>query len=277
MSGLNLIRWIGAVAFAMNAACLPALPPPVISWVIAGQSNAYGASTQATPDSSAFAFSYGHDEVWRRAADPTIHFPGATASSAWPQFIFDEWNRTGSTLRLIATARGGRCLVLGAAEWDPASGWAYADMVRYVTDTGVVPRAVLWHQGECDAQKAIKLGLTYQQAFDTYYTALIGLGEAVASDLGIQVIAAPVSLVECRWTNPSVSPPTDLICDTPDPIFVKRLPIHDATLQAILDRPDLFCLGPDSDDLLHEPDAAHVHDVIALGQRWSLAVLDCGR
>lgn len=263
------VSYLAAAVFC-HAACIWTPPPQPHRYVIAGQSNATGASTQTTPNSAMFGSSYGHDNVWRPAVDPTIHFPGASKSSPWPAMIIDRSNATGRRVDLVASAQGGRCLVYphpvtgDPPAWRPQDGSAYADMLAYVTTSGwSAPDAVLWHQGECDADAWNKdPAVNAQDAYQDYRSGLEGLADWIWADLGVPLVVAPISLVWCRFNNPTCDPALY------QRSRLKRVPIHDATIDAALQHSHIV-LGPLSDDLLHEPDNSHIHDVIEMGRRWA--------
>jgi hypothetical protein len=260
----RLLVYLIAAVFC-HAACIPN-PRPPHRYVVAGQSNAEGQSTQVTSDSSFYGRSYGHDHVWRPIADPTIHYPGSIKNSPWSEMAID----LGGSVRLVASARGNTCLVYPhptsgeAPAWRPLDGWAYADMLTSVQDAQLgPPDAVLWHQGECDAQASHNNPtISAQQAYDDYKAGLEELADWVWADLGAPLVVAPISLVWCRSDNPTCDPA--LFRNSPQ----KRIPIHDATVGAAASHPHII-LGPSSDDLLHEPDDGHIHDVVELGRRWA--------
>jgi len=268
---------------ALWVACLPGEGRPR-NFVVAGQSNAVGGSLQATPLTNGIAWAFDLTGVWVPANDPTIHFPRGSHSSPWPEFVLSDHDVHGQRVNLIATALGATCLMLGNADWKPVAGavfpepgWAYQAMLDAIRASGVATvDAVLWHQGECDAQAAQDAQISPAKTRKRYTQALVELGEAILRDTGALTVAAPISLTRCRWDDPTVTPPMDLTCDVLGSIAHKRIPIHDATIEAVSSRPDLFALGPLSDDLLHEPDNAHIHDVNELGRRWASAVHAAG-
>jgi len=197
--------------------------------------------------------------------------------SPWPVFA-DLWmQRERREVRFVATAVGGQCLVAAPQAsqpaWDPdamdcatlppvgpgevppattAPGELYCRMLEAVELSGVRPvlRAVLWMQGECDAQNGV--------AHDAYRAALEHLADAIWRDLGVPMVVAPISTNEY---------PNDLC--TPG---AHSVAIHDATIDAAAFHPHIV-LGPDADDLALEPGCAHIHDVATLGRRWYDAVV----
>jgi hypothetical protein len=110
-------------------------------------------------------------------------------------------------------------------------------------------RGVLWLQGECDASAGV--------AHEAYEMALEEFADAIWQDLGVPLIVAPIS----RRTLP-----TDTCLGHP-----RIDTINAATLAAAADHARIL-LGPRIDDLPLEADCTHVHDVVALGERWYDAV-----
>jgi hypothetical protein len=226
--------------------------------VIAGQSNAVGWSTQDryTPHAAALAWTLWDELV--PVIDP-IHEQD-WGSSPWPAFVDARALATGGrAVLLVPTASNGSCLVAPWTEgsepteprWDPEAGDLYAKMVEQAREAigpaGHV-RAVLWHQGECEAWYASPVSAADYQA------ALEHLADRVMADLAAPLVAAPISTRPLPWA------PSDAI-----------QAIHDATLAAAAAHPSIFA-GPDSDDLAHEPFGLHIHDVFELGLRWSRAL-----
>jgi|GEM_PF-4739435 len=243
-------------------------------FVIAGQSNAVGMSSEVTraapPTQPTLAYTLW--DSWIRVEDPWIHRSPTVrvrVSSPWPSFAL-RLVTLGRKVALIASAKGGSCLVAGPAEWDPTSGPLYQRMLDRVVQAGAEGhvKAVLWHQGECDAQQWWNDGTDPVQAQALYKAGLETLADAVARDLGAVLVAAPISLTRCRWSNPDCTA-------NPGPPAVKRIPVHDATLQAAAEHWNIV-LGPLSDDLRHEPDNVHIHEVTLLGLRWADALQAAG-
>lgn len=105
-------------------------------------------------------------------------------------------------------------------------------MLAYVTSSGWDHvDAVLWHQGECDAQESTNLGASDPVRYAAYKAALENLADAVERDLSAPLVVAPISLRWCRHTNPTRG---DVSCDpaTHATSDWKRAPIHDATIDA---------------------------------------------
>jgi Carbohydrate esterase, sialic acid-specific acetylesterase len=298
---------------------------PTDAFVVAGQSNAAGWSTQFENQSTARVTSpnpqglaswsfRGYDHRWVLAnefpcadsectgtscQDRTvathpreidtgggtclchcgIHQPvelvDAGRGSAWPTFAARWMQERGHEVRLIATAVGAQCLVGSPTPaqpaWNPDAmdcatlpppppngirppnaqpGELYCRMLEAVRLANTPNlRAVLWYQGECDA--------TAQVDPAVYRAALEHLADRVWSDLGVPMIVAPISRRTAMGNACPYSPRID--------------GMHDAIVAAINAHPKLW-QGPDTDDLPHEPDCSHIHDVQTLGVRWYEAV-----
>ena len=209
-----------------------------------------------------------------------VHLPtsnqnaDAGRGSPWPTFAEDWMREREREVAFVATAIGGQCLVSsanpGQPSWDPtamdcaglppvplgvgipaltAPGELYCRMLEAVRLSGLTNlRAVLWHQGECDADAV---------TFEAYKAGLERLADHIWTDLGVPMIVAPIS----RKTKPDDTCVSDAGMDA----------IHDATIAAALAHPHIF-LGPDTDDLTFEPDCGHIHNVATLGDRWFEAV-----
>jgi hypothetical protein len=236
------------------------------AFVIAGQSNATGSST-LPPFSSTYAGSpldswvYDLCFDWKPANDPIHCYSATVKASPWPTFASLWTVNLRRPVVFVATAVGGTCLV-GApwvpvvAHWNPDGnpatdeGLLYRtmlDMVHGSIQPGSRLRAVLWYQGECE--------VTYGVPYSIYKAALKRFADRVWQDLAVPVLVAPVSLRPPPW-----------------PLQPARVPIHDATIDAANEHPHIL-LGPNTDDLLHEADGAHIRDVATLGVRWYLTAL----
>jgi len=258
------------VALLVALLALPLLDCRELSgwFLIAGQSNAVGASSQLTVPSPGIVFRAGPGDAWAPIADPHVHGArGDHRGSPWPAFARHRAGVEG----LIATATGGSCLLDWAGDprrsgrWDPETGTLYQRARRVWLEIGSPElSAVLWLQGECDAQGAWNAGLSYEDAHAAYLAALLDLGDAVSRDFGAPLVAAPVSLRQCLWQSPDCA-------SAPEPPSAKTLPIHDATLDAIAGHSGIVP-GPVSDDLRMMPDGSHVWDVEELGRRWAEAL-----
>lgn len=199
---------------------------------------------------------------------------GTETLSAWPIFAQRIMQDVGREVELISVNRGSTSLVAGggpdpgaplwdstvdcsARLWSTPTAWTdergdlYCLLLHAVEQSGVGDRlqAVLWYQGEADGSAAVPK--------ETYEAALERLADDVWLQLGVPMIAAPISL--CQYPDDP--------CRTVGP---ERAAIHDATEEAIADHPHLF-MGPDTDDLEHL-DVSHVQDVVTLGERWAAAV-----
>ncbi len=124
-------------------------------------------------------------------------------------------------------------------------------LINTTAGAGRALRAVLWDQGECEG------GLGTAQA--TYQTAMEGLADSIATDLGVPIIASPVSLK----TGDIGSCPA---------ASANYIAIHNATDAAIASHHNLIGTV-NKDDLQHiTGDCSHVYDVQTLGERWFDAV-----
>jgi Carbohydrate esterase, sialic acid-specific acetylesterase len=237
-------------------------------YVLAGQSNMVGASSQPTPTARGVAYRP-DDTWWSQIVDPEVHgvHDGKSRGSAWPEFAVSMGTQPG----LIATAAGATCLIDWPTEnrpgrWNPTTGDLYTRALEQWAEAGSPKlHAFLWYQGECDAQAAQNLGLDYATTYALYKAALLELGDAVARDFHTSMVVAPISLRWCRWGNPTCDP----ALFTGD--ATKCKPVHDATIDAAAEHSSIF-LGPSSDDLRLMPDLTHVYDVNELGRRWASAV-----
>lgn len=242
-------------------------------FLIAGQSNAVGGSSQSTQPATGQVFRAATLDWWHSIADPEVHAaPGEDRSSAWPSFAGHRLGYEG----LIATAVGGSCLLDWpgdpkgrSARWNPDTGDLYARAYAAWQLAGAPPlRAVLWFQGECDAQGAHNAGLSDAETRDRYLQALLELADAVNRDFQAPLVAAPISLRECDWDNPD--------CENhPDAPSRKAIPVHDAILAAAYLHKGII-RGPLSDDLRIMPDKTHIWDVNELGARWAAVAAEAG-
>src|SRR4030095_6418159 len=91
-----------------------------------------------------------------------------------------------------------------------------------------------------------------------YRAALEHLADRVQQDLGVPMVVAPISR---RTTLVGVCPVSPRVDN-----------MHDAIVASIAAHPNLWP-GPDTDDLSHEADCSHIHDVQTLGERWYEAVV----
>lgn len=310
-----------AIALSCATASRAAADPATDAFVIAGQSNASGWSTQfenqrtgrvTSPSydglvSMSFRLSdhrwvlandfpcansqcVGTDCAHRRvdthprttdvgtgtcACDCGVHTStlvvDAGRGSPWPTFAQRWMGERGREVRFVAAAMGAQCLVgspnAAQPSWDPdamdcatlpprglgenvaqptSPGELYCRMLEAVDLSGVTNlRAVLWLQGECDASANVSTA--------AYRAALERLADAVWRDLGVRLVAAPISINAYPYDN----------CLPGGRIAA----IHDATLAAAEAHPRIV-LGPLVDDLELEPGCSHIHDVVTLGHRW---------
>jgi hypothetical protein len=271
---------------ALGARCGPS--EPTTWYVLAGQSNQVGASTQATPLVAvgvAWRKNGGVIHEQRGILDPLVFYddpdvPGA--SSAWPRFAERFSGASGAIVGFVASARGNQCLATdvdhpNAGNWDPESGWLYAQTLEIWQAAGSPPLAgFLWLQGECEAGHWHRRMLAedrdwdwqYQQSFLHYQAALENLADHVLVDFGVPVVAAPISLRLCRWENEGCDPALFKVA-------TKSRGVHDATIAAAAAHPGILA-GPLSDDLRMMPDLTHTWDVNGLGERWYAALAEEG-
>lgn len=248
----------------VGANCWTAAPSP--TFVLAGQSNMVGRSTMPPVFTSPtlqglVSRTYQPFDCWKLTEDPLHTAESDPLTSAWPTFAGEWMAVVGRRVNLIATAQGGSCLLVGPPYkpvpplWDPdaETGTLYWRMLDQVEEAnpGSGLRAVLWYQGECEVSHLAKMSA---DPYADYKLALEHLADRIWEDLGVPMLVAPVSLRPPPW-----------------PYQPARQPIHDATIDAAMDHPTIF-LGPDTDDLEHEDDGSHIHDVVTLGERWFDAV-----
>lgn len=252
---------------AADLACLgsPELATAAYHWfLLAGQSNMVGASSQSTP--AAPGASYRPDGTWWPVVvDPEVHgVPGPDRGSPWPRFAL-EYAEEGLTPVFIATAHGGTCLLDWPDKpgpWEPRRGSLYQQALSRWREVGRPDlRAVLWLQGECDAQQAHNQDMPAATLQERYRSALMELGTAIQADFGAPLVAAPISLRWCAWENSGCA--VERFRES-DP---KRLPVVLATIATAYEHPNVF-LGPIHHDLRMMPDGAHTWDVDQLGLRW---------
>jgi len=198
---------------------------------------------------------------------------GTTTLSAWPIFAQRLMQDAGREVEILSVNRGSTTLVYaggihpGAPLWDSTvecserswttpNAWGdergdlYCLMLHAVEQSEVGSRlkAVLWYQGESDGHAFVPK--------ETYKAALMTLADDVWANLGVPMIAAPISL--CEYPDDA--------CNT---VGSAARAIHDATEEAIAEHPHILP-GPDTDDLEHL-DVSHVQDVVTLGERWAVA------
>ena len=273
---------LAALPFLLaNGKCTPASP----DWfVLAGQSNMVGWSDQTTP----LAYGESYREVGEAVEkqtpviDPLVFYSAdeafATNQSAWPEFARYHRERTGRWPRFIATAVPASCLSptlpkggIIKGNWDPDTGELYARTLQVWQAAGSPRlRAFLWLQGECESafwrgraeQEGRDEAWQYEQSYADYYALLTNLADRVAADFDTVLIAAPISLMWCRW---------EADCWFMAAERWERRGVHDAIIMAAADHPNIL-LGPFSDDLRAMPDWVHTWDVNTLGVRWASAI-----
>jgi hypothetical protein len=240
-------RWL--VILALLCACND---HPVHVFVVAGQSNAVGWSTQDPVVPSVASIAYTPWDELVPVVDPFHTLGWMPGSSPWPTFVDAYAERRGRTTLLVATAKGGSCLVAARTQpgepeeprWNPETGDLYAAMLEQTTEaTGGRPwrvRAVLWDQAECD---------TGYTSYAAHYDALLLLGERVGEDIGAPLVV--------RILRPSRDP--------------NMIAIRTAQLDAIAAHPNIVA-GPDVDDLEHDAAGVHIIDVAETGRRWAAAL-----
>jgi cysteine-rich repeat protein len=203
----------------------------------------------------------------------------AELGSAWPTFAKRWMQDQGREVTFVSVNRGSSALVAfndsdnlaGASSWDPTvnctgrtwptgsetpwkddPGDLFCLVFHAVTQSGVGDslKAVLWYQGEQDANEGISEA--------GYEAALNELVDQIWERLGVPTIIAPLSLraypLDAQSTLSSVSP-TGVI--------------RQAQLDVIASNPHAY-RGPETNDLEHV-DSVHIQDVITLGDRWAEA------
>lgn len=122
-------------------------------FVVAGQSNAEGRGTNARSYSHATlkATVFRQDDAWANGNDPTDTL--TANGSPWPLLATLLMAQTGFPVAFITTAAGDSKLYLDT--WTEP-GAAYTDCVQTIANSGVNDvKAVLWHQGESDANDGV--------------------------------------------------------------------------------------------------------------------------
>lgn len=131
-------------------------------FVVAGQSNAAGRGDnyQSYSHATLRAGLFRQDDAWRQLADPTD--TERNLGSVWPLLATYVMAATGLPVAFVTTAKGDTELVSGT--WTKP-GAEYSDSVQTVTLSHInAARAILWHQGEGDANNKISLA-AYAGAF----------------------------------------------------------------------------------------------------------------
>jgi hypothetical protein len=152
-------------------------------YVIAGQSNAEGriVAPQFYRHESLRAGVYDQQNRWREAYDPT-DASFTNQYSVWPLLATKIMSATGVPVAFITTGQGATGLVAGGAPWT-MPGAAYTECVASVRGSGAgAVKAVLWYQGETDANSP---AMTEAQ----YRAALKKLRGDLSADLGLAHLA----------------------------------------------------------------------------------------
>lgn len=241
---------VGFVHRAILASLLAlACRPAGQTFIVAGQSNAGGRSTLDAPHpvpDLGVGYALAAWGEWKLAADPLDKRPDFDRRSPWPDFAALR-HAAGRPAWIVQTAEGATCLAFGTARWGP-DGDLYPRMLRRARDAKALhfphARAVLWHQGECDAEADVPLG----EIREGYRDALMALADAVGADLGLPLIAALPTLRKPGYGE-----------------------VRGAIEEAAALHPGIY-LGPETADLALEADGIHVRDVATLGARWADAV-----
>ena len=249
----------------------------VTTFVVAGQSNAYGSGgTEAVPGVRFVPNPNKHPqgEVLKYTATSfvqmtdTVLWPAnAYEATPWPWFV-KKWIETvQEPVRLIFQPIGGSCLcaddgVGDEPQWDPDGvspiGDRYDAMVTAATSTfkpGPSLRAVLWDHGECEQSAATTPTGT---KLDDYQAALEDLADNIWADLHVPMIISPLSL----YTGSTCA------------LVQARQDIHDGQDAAAAAHVHILDTVVDKDDLDFDTDSdcSHVYDVKTLGERWFDAI-----
>lgn len=259
---MRLVLLILAALACLGNRCDPQTGPP--TWfLVAGQSNAIGVSTQATDPAPGLVFRP-DGAFLRSVVDPIVHL-GQTSSGPWPSFARRLPGPTG----VIAAASPATCLIdfqNCPGRWNADGG----DLVQLAIETWTelgspVLDAVLWYQGESDALNWQAAGLTAEEARTAYREELMALADAFVAAFNAPILVTPVSLRWCVWENAACDP-AQFEPDRPE--FV---PIVEAT-EDVVALHAWVGFGPVTHDLRHEPDGIHIWDVNELGRRFAVAV-----
>lgn len=244
---------------------------PTSWYLIAGQSNAVGASRQLTSPADGLAWRLDGYDLLTFIADPYLHFRNRETgiTSPWPSFAANHSGNVG----LITAAMGGSCLLdwpTKLGRWSPDTGDLFGRAIDgWVALGSPQLEAVLWLQGECDASNGRAAGLDPESIQAMYRDALMELADRFHAETGAVMIAGLPSLRLCRYTNEDCDPALYA-----EPLEWVR-PVIEGTLDAISLHPMIY-LGPDTSDLRMGDDddtgSAHVWDVNELGRRWATSV-----
>jgi hypothetical protein len=134
-------------------------------YLIAGQSNAEGRinAPQFYTHPRLRAGVYDQLNRWREAYDPTDS-SFTTQYSVWPLLATKIMETTGVPVAFITTGQGATGLVAMGAPWSKPNA-SYAACVASVRSSGVNGlKAVLWYQGETDANSPVMTEAQYRDA-----------------------------------------------------------------------------------------------------------------
>jgi hypothetical protein len=252
---------------------------PAEPWfVIAGQSNATGQSTQPIVDSTPFenrlysyVYTFADEMVYLN--DPIYpNGPNSNRKSAWPTLAIEWMSNRDEPISIAQTAYGGSCLVhdqhpypsftdpsclpeVLASRLDKDEGGQFYCWMRLqineLIDSGQMSmqdfKAVLFDQGECD--------VAFCESKADYKAELKEFADNVYAEWGKPVVVTPVG-------EHGASPY--------DPACLEA--IHDGSIEAAAEHEQIY-LGPSRDDLAYQEDGVHLHDMETYGKRWYL-VLD---
>jgi hypothetical protein len=251
---------------------------PAAPWfVVAGQSNATGQSTQPIVDSTPFenrlysyVYTFADEMVYLN--DPIYpNGPSSNRKSAWPTLAIEWMSDRDEPISIVQTAYGGSCLVHDQQPYpsftDPAclqetlasrldkdeGGQFYCWMrlqINELIDGGQMSmqdfKAVLFDQGECD--------VAWCESKADYKAELKEFADNVYAEWGKPVVVTPVGEHEAS--------PYDPAC---------LEAIHDAAIEAAAEHEQIY-LGPSRDDLAYQVDGVHLHDMETYGKRWYLVL-----
>jgi hypothetical protein len=134
-------------------------------YLIAGQSNAEGRITapQFYTHATLRAGVYDQQNRWREAYDPT-DASFTNQYSVWPLLATKVMGATGVPVAFITTGEGATGLIAMGAPWTKP-GASYTACVASVTSSGGRGlKAVLWYQGETDANSPVMTEAQYRDA-----------------------------------------------------------------------------------------------------------------
>jgi hypothetical protein len=138
-------------------------------YLVAGQSNAEGRITapQFYSHETLRAGVYDQQGRWREAYDPTDASFNEGQNSVWPLLATRIMGATGLPVAFITAGQGATGLVASGASWSKPNS-SYAACVANVLGSGVNGlKAVLWYQGETDANYTAMTETQYRNALQT--------------------------------------------------------------------------------------------------------------